>query len=358
MLDLDPGARRLGELGLGLNPGIDRFTGSILFDEKIGGTVHLALGQSYPETGGRQQFRLALGPDRRHEGQRPDLWPTAGSSWKTDNGWSVERSVGWHVKERRLTLMIRATSNEGPDHATRFRSSVSGSGLVASGFLRAMPDLAARGQADRGRGLATTVCSSSSTASTRAKAEAREAATASLIKLGPKILPLLPDTATVPSRQAQGPAREASARPCAESEDDINTGASRVTIKGKGIRLTEALRQLQKQTGNAITDLREQLGAEVTNPALDLEIRDKPFFEALDQIARQAEVTTELLHRRRLGRHHGRRASRRRRPIQYSGPFRIDAQADRRGPRLRRPAPPPPPCSSKPPGSRGSARCS
>jgi aminopeptidase len=52
MLEIDPGARRLGELGLGLNRGIDRFTGSILFDEKIGGTVHLALGQSYPETGG------------------------------------------------------------------------------------------------------------------------------------------------------------------------------------------------------------------------------------------------------------------------------------------------------------------
>jgi aminopeptidase len=52
MLDIDPGAGRLGELGLGLNAGIARFTGSILFDEKIGGTVHLALGQSYPETGG------------------------------------------------------------------------------------------------------------------------------------------------------------------------------------------------------------------------------------------------------------------------------------------------------------------
>jgi aminopeptidase len=52
MLDIDSGARRLGELGLGLNGGIDRFTGSILYDEKIGGTVHLALGQSYPETGG------------------------------------------------------------------------------------------------------------------------------------------------------------------------------------------------------------------------------------------------------------------------------------------------------------------
>ena len=58
MLDLDPGARRLGELGLGLNSGIDRFTGSILYDEKIGGTTHLALGQSYPETGGVNQSAL------------------------------------------------------------------------------------------------------------------------------------------------------------------------------------------------------------------------------------------------------------------------------------------------------------
>ncbi len=58
MLDLDRGSRMLGELGLGLNPGIDRFTGSILYDEKIGGTVHLALGQSYPETGGVNQSAL------------------------------------------------------------------------------------------------------------------------------------------------------------------------------------------------------------------------------------------------------------------------------------------------------------
>jgi aminopeptidase len=58
MLDLDAGARRLGELGLGLNAGINRFTGSILYDEKIGGTVHLALGQSYPETGGTNESAL------------------------------------------------------------------------------------------------------------------------------------------------------------------------------------------------------------------------------------------------------------------------------------------------------------
>jgi aminopeptidase len=54
-LETDPGARALGELGIGTNFGIDRPIGSILFDEKIGGTVHLALGRSYPETGGTNE---------------------------------------------------------------------------------------------------------------------------------------------------------------------------------------------------------------------------------------------------------------------------------------------------------------
>jgi aminopeptidase len=52
MLDSDEGARYLGELGIGCNFGITQGTRSILLDEKIGGTVHLAIGQSYPETGG------------------------------------------------------------------------------------------------------------------------------------------------------------------------------------------------------------------------------------------------------------------------------------------------------------------
>ena len=51
-LDTDPGARVLGELGIGTNYGIEAFSGEILLDEKIGGTVHLAVGASYPETGG------------------------------------------------------------------------------------------------------------------------------------------------------------------------------------------------------------------------------------------------------------------------------------------------------------------
>jgi aminopeptidase len=52
MLALDDGARRVGEFSFGLNDAVQRFTGEALFDEKIGGTVHLALGEAYPETGG------------------------------------------------------------------------------------------------------------------------------------------------------------------------------------------------------------------------------------------------------------------------------------------------------------------
>jgi aminopeptidase len=53
MLDADQGARYLGELGIGTNYGIPRATKNILFDEKLGGTVHLAIGRSYEKTGGK-----------------------------------------------------------------------------------------------------------------------------------------------------------------------------------------------------------------------------------------------------------------------------------------------------------------
>ena len=57
-LDTDEGARRLGELGIGCNPGIQRFTKNVGFDEKIDGTVHLAIGNSYTSTGGTNVSRI------------------------------------------------------------------------------------------------------------------------------------------------------------------------------------------------------------------------------------------------------------------------------------------------------------
>jgi aminopeptidase len=58
MLDLDAGARYLGEFAFGNNTRITQGTKNILFDEKMGGTVHMALGNSYPETGGLNHSAL------------------------------------------------------------------------------------------------------------------------------------------------------------------------------------------------------------------------------------------------------------------------------------------------------------
>jgi aminopeptidase len=58
LLNTDPGARYLGEWGIGTNYGIQRFTKNMLFDEKLGGTIHLAVGASYPETGGKNESGL------------------------------------------------------------------------------------------------------------------------------------------------------------------------------------------------------------------------------------------------------------------------------------------------------------
>jgi aminopeptidase len=52
-IDTDSGARYVGEFAIGTNRGITRFTRQILFDEKINGSFHMALGRSYPETGGK-----------------------------------------------------------------------------------------------------------------------------------------------------------------------------------------------------------------------------------------------------------------------------------------------------------------
>ena len=70
-LDTDDGARRLGELGIGCNPGIQRFMKNVAFDEKIDGTVHLAVGNSYTFTGGTNTsaIHLDIVKDLRTDGE-------------------------------------------------------------------------------------------------------------------------------------------------------------------------------------------------------------------------------------------------------------------------------------------------
>lgn len=71
LLEMDEGARYIGEFGVGLNFGIDRYSYDILYDEKIGGTIHLALGRAYKECGGTNHSALHwdIVKDLREEGE-------------------------------------------------------------------------------------------------------------------------------------------------------------------------------------------------------------------------------------------------------------------------------------------------
>ncbi|WP_152049864.1 hypothetical protein [Tautonia marina] len=117
--------------------------------------------------------------------------------------------------------------------------------------------------------------------------ETRDNAEQALTKLGARILPLLPDPAEVDEADLRDRlARIRSALEVASTENVSE--ASRITIQGDGIRLSEVLRELQRQSGNRISDLRELYGQDATNPALDLQINDLPFLEAFDLIAEKA----------------------------------------------------------------------
>jgi len=76
IIETDGGSKRLGELGVGMNRGIDRVTDQILFDEKMGGTIHLALGRAYKaclpegESGNESAVHVDLITDMRADGTR------------------------------------------------------------------------------------------------------------------------------------------------------------------------------------------------------------------------------------------------------------------------------------------------
>ena len=90
MLDTDEGARRLGELGIGTNYGISTGTKEILLDEKIGGTVHMAIGHELSRDRRREQLGRALGHGLRPAPGRHDHASTAPRCSATGSSWSRE----------------------------------------------------------------------------------------------------------------------------------------------------------------------------------------------------------------------------------------------------------------------------
>lgn len=86
-LDTDQGARRIGELGVGCNPGITRYMGNVYFDEKIDGSIHIALGFSFADLGGTNESAIHwdLVKDLR-SGGRIDL---DGRTVQQDGAWTI-----------------------------------------------------------------------------------------------------------------------------------------------------------------------------------------------------------------------------------------------------------------------------
>jgi aminopeptidase len=87
-IDTDEGSRRLGELGIGCNPGITRYMKNTLFDEKIDGTVHLALGNGMPDLGGQNVSKIHwdIVKDLRLSGTRLEL---DGEVVQQDGAWLI-----------------------------------------------------------------------------------------------------------------------------------------------------------------------------------------------------------------------------------------------------------------------------
>lgn len=105
LLDVDEGARRVGELGVGTNAALATMTGDLLIDEKILGTVHIALGRAYPECGG-------VNPSSLHWDIVKDLRGTAGAprgSFRVDLEWLIRDGV---VQPSLLAAAVASASSD------------------------------------------------------------------------------------------------------------------------------------------------------------------------------------------------------------------------------------------------------
>jgi len=166
----------------------------------------------------------------------------------------------------------------------------------------------------------------------------REEAEQKLLALGPKILDLLPPiTERTPAEVKQRLRRIRQKLQQAAAEAVAR--ASLVTLQGKDLPLSKVLAAIEQQTGNKLVDYRRRFGHQSTDPKLDVEFDETPFWQALDQVLDQAGLTTYAygkpgaisIIRRQQGRTpRGGRAS-------YSGPFRFEptailAQRDLRDP--------------------------
>jgi hypothetical protein len=142
------------------------------------------------------------------------------------------------------------------------------------------------------------------------------AAQTELIKLGPDVLPLLPTDDAKLSPKQKDRLKEIRAT-LTEAQVLKDLAPRLVTLQNKSIRLTEALDQIKKQTGEEVVDRREA----ADNPTLKLDLQKATFWQAVDTVAKEADLRVSL--REEDGKVTLREGPYRALPTSYSGMFRV-----------------------------------
>ncbi len=117
----------------------------------------------------------------------------------------------------------------------------------------------------------------------------RQQAEQQLLDLGPDVLPLLPQSERLPAEVASRLKRIR--RQLQRRQAELQVAGTRVSLQGK-MKLSEAIRLLQKQSGNRILDYRDRFGQEATDPQLQLNLRNQLLWKAVDQLCDQAGLST------------------------------------------------------------------
>ncbi len=116
----------------------------------------------------------------------------------------------------------------------------------------------------------------------------RQQAEQRLLELGPAVLPHLPPLQGLPSEVASRLRRIRRRLELRQAEQQV--GGTRVSLQGR-MKLSEAIDRLEKQSGNRILDYRDRFGQQADDPQLQLDIRNQLFWQAVDRLCDQAELS-------------------------------------------------------------------
>ncbi len=153
----------------------------------------------------------------------------------------------------------------------------------------------------------------------------REAAEEELLRMGPAVLKWLPEVTDRTSAEVKQRLTRIRQK-LQQAETEAATRASLITLQADSLPLSKVLAAIEQQSGNKIIDFRERFGHEVTDPSLKVDFHETPFWQALDEVLRQAKLTVYFFGEERAVHIVGQGEEALPDPgrVSYSGPFRFE----------------------------------